>query len=99
MSKEKVSNDTTSRTFTSTPIEHFLKFTFLSAFTRHISDQVTVIGTKKSVWEAVKLFTQAAEKGHPEAQCHLGMMYRDGVGVKASLKVAKSWSDPQNPLH
>lgn len=48
-------------------------------------------GTSQSTWEAAKYFTQAAERGHPLAQVHLGMMYRDGVGIKKSLVDAKRW--------
>jgi TPR repeat protein len=29
--------------------------------------------------------------GNSIAQVHLGMMYRDGVGVKANLALAKQW--------
>lgn len=38
---------------------------------------------------AFKLYKQAADKGHGSAQFNLAVLYRDGVGVKKSIKKAR----------
>lgn len=49
------------------------------------------LGTRQSTWDAVKLFTVAAQQGDSLAQCHIGMMYRDGVGVTLNRQIAETW--------
>ena len=41
--------------------------------------------------EAVKLFRQAADKGNAQAQYNLGIMYKNGQGVKRDDKEAVKW--------
>jgi len=39
----------------------------------------------------VKLFRQAADKGNAQAQYNLGIMYKNGQGVKRDDKEAVKW--------
>lgn len=41
--------------------------------------------------EAIPLFLDAAEKGHPEAQLKLAKMYRHGQGVEKDERQARHW--------
>ena len=41
--------------------------------------------------DALPLLTAAAERGDPEAQCRLGRMYRDGLGVAYDYAQARHW--------
>jgi len=41
--------------------------------------------------EAAHWFCKAAEKGHADAQWHLGMLYEYGNGVEKSLSTATTW--------
>jgi hypothetical protein len=41
--------------------------------------------------EAVKWFRLAADQGHADAQCRLGMCYRDGSGVAKNNREAVKW--------
>ena len=45
-------------------------------------------GVKKDVKRAFVLFKLAAEQGYANAQCYLGIMYRDGIGTKPDVKRA-----------
>jgi hypothetical protein len=45
--------------------------------------------------EVVRMLTEAAEQGHASAQCHLGVMYRFGMGVPESDALASSWRGPE----
>ena len=40
---------------------------------------------------ALRTFKPLSEQGDPEAQCHLGVMYRDGQGVKQDYSKAIRW--------
>lgn len=40
---------------------------------------------------AFKLFSEAAEKGDPQAAFYLGMMYQNGMGVERDTKAAAHW--------
>lgn len=48
-------------------------------------------GVDKSNEEAIKLFTMAAAKNHPEAQYWLGRIYLSGWGGQENAKEAVSW--------
>jgi TPR repeat protein len=45
------------------------------------------------VGEAVKLYSQAADQGLPEAQFRLGILYALGEGVQQDYVVAHAWLD------
>ncbi|MHC4258476.1 MAG: tetratricopeptide repeat protein, partial [Planctomycetota bacterium] len=40
---------------------------------------------------AVEWLRKAAEQGHLDAQCDLGMMYQSGRGVKRNMNHAIQW--------
>jgi Holliday junction DNA helicase RuvB subunit len=46
---------------------------------------------QKDYGDAVKCFAQAAEQGHPQAQCNLGICYMDGLGVGKDEAEAVKW--------
>jgi tetratricopeptide (TPR) repeat protein len=46
---------------------------------------------QKDYCDAVKCFAKAAEQGHPEAQCNLGICYMDGLGVAKDEAEAVKW--------
>ncbi|WP_425592411.1 tetratricopeptide repeat protein, partial [Aggregatibacter kilianii] len=46
---------------------------------------------KQDYVEAAKWYRKAADKGYAMAQFNLGLMYRDGDGVKQNRTVAKEW--------
>jgi len=41
--------------------------------------------------KALKYYEESAKKGYAKAQFNLGLMYRDGEGVKQNRTVAKEW--------
>ena len=43
--------------------------------------------------EAMKWFSKAAERGHPEAQYNVGLIYEGGLGVSQDLIQAHVWFD------
>ena len=45
----------------------------------------------KNYTKAVKLFRKAAEKGHADAQYHLGLCYDQGIGVPKDKSEAEYW--------
>ncbi|OUS23534.1 hypothetical protein A9Q98_14840 [Thalassotalea sp. 42_200_T64] len=49
------------------------------------------MGYEQDWAEAFRLFTQAAEKGHPYSQLNLAHMYQDFEGVVKDLKLALFW--------
>lgn|GEM_PF-6629084 len=49
------------------------------------------IGTEKNDAKAARLFRQAAEKGHPDAQYHLAFMHADGYGMPRNDEEAVKW--------
>lgn len=49
------------------------------------------LGTPANPTEAVKLWQQVAQKGHGEAQWHLGTAYVEGKGVPKNLVEAYAW--------
>src|ERR1041384_1231684 len=49
------------------------------------------LGLTKNEVEAVKWFRKAAEQNLAEAQCNLGVCYRDGQGVAPNYVEAATW--------
>ena len=41
--------------------------------------------------KAVKYYKMAAEKGHPQAQYNLGVMFKKGLGAKRNAGTARKW--------
>lgn len=56
-----------------------------------VSNLATIYRDEGNLEEAVKLFTQAAEKGYGEARYNLGVMYANGIGVEQSRQLAEKW--------
>ena len=50
-------------------------------------------GVTRSYSEAIKWYTLAAKRGHPEAQYDLGLFYEIGKGVKEDRENAVRWYD------
>lgn len=48
-------------------------------------------GTRKVYKAAAEYFKEAAEKGHADAQCCLGVCYYLGKGVKKDAELARKW--------
>ncbi len=48
-------------------------------------------GKPQNQSQAVKFYFAAAEKGYAEAQCNLGLCYKNGKGVRMDLRQAKYW--------
>jgi len=48
-------------------------------------------GVNRNPWEAAILLLRAAEKGNARAQCYVGLMYRDGIGLAQHPKLARRW--------
>lgn len=49
------------------------------------------MGTEQDIDKAVACFSDAAQRGVPEAQYELGVCYRRGEGVEQDIKVALYW--------
>ena len=48
--------------------------------------------------KAHELFLPLAQRGDPDAQFHLGLMYDNGLGVKQDQAVAEQWYNRACPL-
>ena len=48
-------------------------------------------GVAKDVDKAIQWFRNAAEQGHAESQCVMGMCYEEGVGVVQDTDEAIKW--------
>jgi len=53
--------------------------------------QMNGSGTPRNEGEAVRWFTNAAERGNPDAMRNLALAYRTGRGVTADPQRAQEW--------
>jgi TPR repeat protein len=49
------------------------------------------LGTETDYKKAVEWLFKAANRGFPDSQYHLGIMYENGWGVMKNLEVANYW--------
>ena len=47
---------------------------------------------KKNFFEAFQIFSNLAEKGVPEAQFNLALLYSNGLGAPKNFRLALYWS-------
>ena len=69
------------------------KFTVTQGYfnVSELCNQGVAYYNQKNYTEAVKYFSQAAEQGHAEAQCSLGLCYYNGYGVPQDYNKAVEW--------
>ena len=56
-----------------------------------IFEKGKICNDRGEIPESIKWFHMAADLGHARAQCLLGILYRDGDGVKQDYKEAEKW--------
>ena len=59
-----------------------------------------VAGVPKDMQRACELWTAAMTQGHAEAQCHLGVVYSNGIGVPKDMQRAcELWTVAATQAH
>ncbi|MCE5185162.1 MAG: sel1 repeat family protein [Planctomycetaceae bacterium] len=57
-----------------------------------LAESYFLTGDEANLKKAVELFLKAAEQGHAEAQCRLGLVYSFGMGVEENQAEAFKWT-------